>query len=96
MERVPTHSYREFITIRSAGWSALWPRIDLRLLAVAVAAALLAVAFSTGARHVVGAYRSAPAGIRPAVQPPAAVELPREWRWERKAIEFEHMYRKKR
>jgi hypothetical protein len=26
---------------------------------------------------------------------PAYRQLPREWRWERKKIEFEHMYRKK-
>jgi len=94
MTQVPARSGREFITSRPAGRPALWSRIDLRLLIVAVAAALFGMAFSTGARHVVEAYRSVPAQNRPAVQPPLAVELPREWRWERKAIEFERMFRK--
>lgn len=96
MEQAPTHSYHEFTASRLTGWPSLRPRIDLRLLVVAIAAALFGMAFSTAARHVVEAYHSLPAQTRAAVQPVAAVELPREWRGQRKAIEFEHMYRNKR
>lgn len=60
-------------------------------LALILAAVVLAIAEPTGS-----AIRGAPADDTAAAEPwVSAVELPREWRWERDAITFDHMFRRK-
>lgn len=67
------------------------PHIDWRLVATLACVVALGTA--------VGAYRGYPAAKVEAAAARAAwapAELPREWRWERKTVAFDHMFRSER
>jgi len=96
MAHARTHPFHDHFIGGSAGWRLMRPRIDLRLLILALGAALLGAGIAPAARHAIEAYRAATVQTRPSAESLAPVELPREWRWERKAVQFEHMYRQKR
>ena len=96
MAHAHSHAFHDRLTGRFVGWQVMWPRIDVRLLIVALCAALLGAAFAPGARYTIEAYRTATDQTRPAAESMEPAQLPREWRWQRKAVAFEHMYGQKR
>ena len=70
-------------------------RIDWRFVATLVGIVMLGTAAGVGAPRVVEAYRSYQAANVEAGAASAAyvsAELPREWRWEPKAVKYEHMF----
>ena len=69
-------------------------RRDPRWLAIALGLALIGAAAWLGSPRVLEAYEEARSeATQEAAENAAPAELPREWRWEKKAVSFEHMYR---
>ena len=77
------------LTTRLPSWSAEQMARPVAAICFALAAGLLMVELmllpwaTSLARQTTAVARSEP----------AAVELPREWRWERSAVQFDHMFR---
>lgn len=71
------------------------PHIDWRVVAALACVVALCAAVVLGTPRVVETYRGYQAvqlEAAAALNARAPVELPREWRWEPKAVQFEHMY----
>ncbi len=74
-------------------------RIDWRFVAALVGIVILGTAVGVGAPRIVEAYRgdqavNVEAGAASAAY--VSAELPREWRWEPKAVKYEHMFMNRR
>ena len=90
MDSAIRHPRDDFI----AGGPVETRRIDPRFVAVAGAIAVFAAATTVGAPRTLEAYRaerSEPAPEAATTLEPA--ELPAEWRWKRKTVSFDPMYR---
>lgn len=72
------------------------PRIDGRFVAALACAVALGTAVVLGTPPAVEAYRGHQAAQVAATVARAPVELPREWRWEPKTVQYEHMYMSRR
>ncbi len=70
-------------------------RFRLRALALLVGAMLLGSVVTLGAVRVTAALTST-LQQESLADRPVTPDLPREWRWERKPITFDHMFREKR
>jgi hypothetical protein len=96
MAHALSHPFDDIFDDRDSGTLVKRPSIDPRLLIAIVGAALLGAALASSAPHVIEAYETATAQAPPAAASLQPAELPREWRWEPKTVEYEHMYRQKR
>ena len=68
---------------------ARWPHLfEMVLLATTVVCALVLAAATLSSRRA----RTAAAAPVATIEAPTTSELPREWRWERAPITFDHMY----
>ena len=90
------HPFDDLFTDRDSRTLVKRPPFDPRLLIVIVGTALLSAAIARGAPPIVEAYESAKVQAPPVAESLQLAELPREWRWERKAVTFDDMYRQKR
>jgi len=83
-------------TYRHRGTLAMRPPIDPRRFVVLAGAALLVAVLAKVAYPVVQARSVTTPEAPAAAESLQPAELPREWRWERKAVTFDGMFRQKR